>query len=277
MIANNCRRFYPTLHFAYKLPDRHEFQLNYSHRVRRPEIDDLNPFAEYSDPYNLRAGNPRLLPEEIHSIEGGYSYRRDTTSFTSTFYDRRTYRAFTNFTTDLGNGVLLTTHENLATSNAAGLELTANADYGPHLSFNFSSNTFYNTIDASNLGFSSNKSDVSWLAKLGVTLHFPHSTHVQFNTNYASTRLTAQGERRPTFVANLGVRHDFWSKKAAFILTASDLFNSLKETYVLDTPLLQETTTRRRSSRILYAGFLYNFGKPTKKPKDDPLKFDNSL
>lgn len=175
-------------------------------------------------------GNPRLLPEEIHSFEAGYGYRRNPTSFTSTFYDRRSYCGFHNFTTDLGNGLLLTTHENLATSNAAGLELTANGDVGPHLSLNFSSNTFYNSIDASNLGFSSNKSDVSWLAKVGVTLHLPRSTQVQFNSNYSSARLTAQGERRPTFVANLGVRHDLWSKKAALILTVSDLFNSLKET-----------------------------------------------
>lgn len=46
---------------------------------------------------------------------------------------------------------------------------------------------------------------------------------------------------------------------------------------MLNTPFLQETVTRRRSSRILYARFLYNFGKPAKKPKDDPMKFDNSL
>ncbi|MDI1320275.1 MAG: outer membrane beta-barrel family protein, partial [bacterium] len=276
-ITNDYSRVYPTFHLAYKLTDRHEFQVNYSHRVRRPEIDDLNPFAEYADPFNLRAGNPRLLPEDIHSVEAGYSYQHGDTTFTSTFYDRRTYHGFTNFTTDLGGGVLLTTHTNLATSNAAGLELTANTDLGSHVSLNFSSNTFFNTIDAANLGFSSSKSDVSWLAKLGVTLHLPRNTQVQFNTNYSSARLTPQGERRPTFVANLGVRRDFWAKKAALVLTVSDLFNSLKETNGLDTPLLHEETTRRRSARIVYAGLIYNFGKPAKKAKDDPLKFDNSL
>ena len=159
----------------------------------------------------------------------------------------------------------------------AGLEVTANTDFGKLASLNFSSNTFYNTIDASNLGFSASKSDVSWLAKLGVTLHLPRDTQVQFNTNYSSARLTPQGERRPTWVANLGARHDFAKKKAAVVLTVSDLFNSLKETNVLDTPLLKETVMRRRSSRIVYLGFIYNFGAPAKKNKDDSLKFDNSL
>jgi len=275
--SNDYARIYPTLHLTQHLTDRHELQLNYSHRVRRPEIDDLNPFPEYADPFTLRAGNPRLRPEEIHSIEAGYSYRHGDTTFTTTLYDRQTRHGFTNITTDLGGGILFTTHENLATSNAAGLELTASTDLGKRVGLNFSSNTFYHTIDASNLGYSARQSDVSWLAKLGVTLRLPRDTQAQFNTNYASARLTPQGERRPTWVANLGVRHDFAGKKAAIVLTLSDLFNSLKETNVLATPLLRQEVTRRRSARIVYLGLLYNFGSPAKKSKDDPLKFDNSL
>lgn len=274
---NNYTKTYPTLHLSYQVREGHEVQMNYSHRVRRPEIDDLNPFPEYADPFTLRAGNPLLRPEDIHSIEAGYSYHRDNTTFTSTLYDRKTYHGFTTVTTDLGGGVLLTTHENLATSNAAGLELTANTDLGKIATLTFSSNTFYNTIDASNLGFSERKSDVSWLAKAGITWRLPYRTQLQFNVNYTSSRLTPQGERLPTWLANLGVRHDFANKKAAAVLTISDLFNSLEETNVLDTPLLHEEITRRRSARIVYVGLIYNFGKATKKQKDDPLKFDNSL
>jgi hypothetical protein len=40
--------------------------------------------------------------------------------------------------------------------------------------------------------------------------------------------------------------------------------------------VLHDDSTRRRSSRIIYAGFIYNVGKPTKKKKDD-LQFDNAL
>jgi outer membrane receptor protein involved in Fe transport len=276
-VRNNYNRIYPTLHLSYHLTDRHELQLNYSHRVHRPDTEDLNPFVEFSDPFTRRAGNPHLRPEDIDSIEGGYSYHVDSTSFTVTVYDRRTHHGFTSVTTDLGGGVLLTTRENLATSNAAGLELTANRDFGRLASINFSSNAFYNTIDASNLGFSASKSDVSWLAKVGITLHLPRETQLQLNANHSSARVTPQGKRQPTSVVNLGVRHDLWRKRAAVTLTVSDLFDSLRESVLLDTPLLHEEVTRRRSARIVYVGFLYNFGQPGKKPKDDPLKFDNTL
>jgi hypothetical protein len=100
---------------------------------------------------------------------------------------------------------------------------------------------------------------------------------LQFNTNYVSTRLTPQGSRRPTFIANLGLRREFLQKKVAVVLTVSDLFNSLKESSLLDTPLLKEEITRRRSSRIIYVGLSYSFGQQSKKPKDETLKFDESL
>jgi outer membrane receptor protein involved in Fe transport len=276
-ITNDYFRIYPTLHLSEKLGERQELQLNYSHRVHRPESDDLNPFPEYSDPYTLRAGNPRLKPEDIHSFEAGYQYKDDRTTFISTVYHRYVYNGFTNVTRDLGNNVLLTTHENLATSSSTGVELAVTSEVGRIMSLNFSSNTFFNTIDASNLGFTGTKSDVSWSAKLGASVHLAKSTLLQFNTSYASTRLTPQGSRRPTFVANLGLRREFLRQKLALVLTVSDLFNSLKESSLLDTPLLKEEITRRRSARIIYLGFSYNLGRPARKPKDESLKFDEQI
>ncbi len=276
-IPNDYARVYPSLHLAYHLTESQEWQLNYSHRIHRPETEDLNPFPEYLDPFTLRAGNPHLRPEDIHSVETGYSYHEGDTSFTATGYYRYTYHGFTSLTTSLGNGILLTTRENLAVNRASGLELTANAELGGHVTLNFSSNTFFNTIDASNLGYSSSRSDGSLLAKVGLTWRLTPATQVQLNTKYASARLTPQGEQRPMYVANVGLRHDLWQKQAALVLTVSDLFNSLKNESIVNTPLLHEDIVQRRSSRIIYLGITYNFGQPGKKSKDDPLKFDNSL
>ena len=62
------------------------------------------------------------------------------------------------------NSVLLTTHENLATNRSTGLELAVNGDSGKFVTWNFSSNLYFNPIDASNLGFAGTKSDVVVLA-----------------------------------------------------------------------------------------------------------------
>jgi len=276
-IPNDYFRIYPSLHLAYRLTDTQELQFNFSERVHRPDTDDLNPFPEYNDPFTLRAGNPYLKPEDIHSFEAGYQYKNDRTTIIATVYQRDLDHGITTVTRDLGNSVLLTTYENLAANRSTGLELAATTEVGKWLTLNFSSNTFFNTIDASNLGFAGTKSDTSWSAKLGASLHLAKNTLMQFNTNYTSTRLTPQGSRRPTFVANYGLRQEFRQKKLALVLTVSDVFNSLKDATRLDTPLLKEEITRRRSARIIYLGLIYNFGTQAKKPKDDSLKFDNQI
>ena len=276
-VANDYARVYPSLHFAYKLTEPHELQLNYSHRVNRPDADELNPFIDYEDPSQLRAGNPRLVPEDIHSIEAGYAFHGEAFTATTALYHRARYNGFTSVTRDLGNSVLLTTHENLGSSRSTGLELTGTAEFGKRASLNFSSNTFYNTIDASNLGFATRKSNVSWSAKLGATVTLAQETMLQVNTQYSSARLSAQGSRRPSYVANVGLRRNFMQKRASVVLTVSDVFNTMREATRLDTPLLQQEIVRRRSSRVIYVGFTYRFGKPAQKGKDEALKFDETI
>ena len=40
VVPNNYFKVYPTLHLAYDVDDEQQFQLNYSHRVRRPDSDE---------------------------------------------------------------------------------------------------------------------------------------------------------------------------------------------------------------------------------------------
>ncbi|MCX6950584.1 MAG: TonB-dependent receptor [Verrucomicrobia bacterium] len=274
--SNDYNRLYPSLHLSQDLTATQQLQLNYSHRVHRPEGDDLNPYPEYQDPFNLRAGNPRLVPEDIHSVEAGWQHKKDDTTYLATVYHRYRYHGMTEVARYISPTTLLTTKENLGTSRATGLELGANTRLRERLSLNFSANAYRSEIDASNLGFSSKRSSFVWDAKLNANYDVTKTTLVQFNTNYTAKRLTPQGYRYPTKVANIGLRHTLADKKTALILTLSDAFNSLRERTHIDTPVLYQDITRHRSSRILYLGVVYNFGKTGKKPKKDELQFDNT-
>lgn len=55
---NDYFRAYPSLHTGYKLSDTQTLSANYSHRVQRPQPQDLNPYPVYQDPQNYFAGNP---------------------------------------------------------------------------------------------------------------------------------------------------------------------------------------------------------------------------
>ena len=277
LLNNDYFKLYPSLHLSYNMDDAHELQLNYSHRIRRPEGDDLNPFPEYQDPYNLRIGNPRLKPEETHSVEFGYQYKNKATTITSTLYYRYTYNGMTSLTKYLNDSVLVTTRFNLSKSSSAGFEFIVATTLAKFINVNFSSNTFYNTIDASSLGYSSNKSNISFMLNLNSSINLTKSTMAQFTSNYVSERLTPQGKQLPSFVMNMGFRQEFLKKKAAFIFTVSDVFNTLKNNSEVNTPELYQHVSRRRSARMIYAGVSYTFGRQLKKSKENTLKFDNQL
>jgi len=79
----------------------------------------------------------------------------------------------------------------------------------------------------------------------------------------------------PAFFVNMGLRQDLWKRKASLILTISDVFNTLRNNSEVNTPILYDKTIRRRSPRIIYTGFVFNFGKSNEKQKEEQLKFEN--
>lgn len=43
--------------------------ISYRRTIRRPGINELNPTRDFSDPYNIRAGNPALLASPAHNFD----------------------------------------------------------------------------------------------------------------------------------------------------------------------------------------------------------------
>lgn len=273
-MKNRYFRIYPSLHLSYKLNEQNELQINYSHRIRRPEGDEMNPFPEYADPYNLRRGNPHLKPADVHSVEFGYQYKKNNTTFLSTLYYRYTYNGMTDITRYINDTIKLTTRENLTKSGSAGLELVLSKTFGTIGNINLSTNTFYNKIDASGLGYSRSKSIITWSANVSAAINLSKSTVFQFTSSYVGESLTPQGKQLPSFVLNAGFKQEFFKRKLVMIATVSDVFNSLRSSTIVDTPQLYEKIIRRRSARIIYAGFTYTFGNQKKKKE---IEFDNKL
>ena len=99
---------------------------------------------------------------------------------------------------------------------------------------------------------------------------------LQLSANYRSARLTPQGKTYPTFVMNTGMRQDLFKNKLSVTLTASDVFNSLRQKTELNTSFLKQTSIGKRDGLIIFLGISYRFGI-IKKNKEEKLQFDNIL
>ncbi|MBI4535397.1 MAG: TonB-dependent receptor [Ignavibacteriae bacterium] len=277
VIRNTYASLYPTLHMSYKLSSLSELQLSYSRRTRRPDGDELNPFPEYRDPRNVSAGNPKLLPEYVHSIELGCSFQTDEISIFPALFYRYTYNRFTSVTQPINDTTLLTTRQNLSNDQAGGLELVVSANLSDLITIHGSANVFLNQIDASNLGYSTRKSITTWRSNLTVDMNLSESSRLQVNWNYNSSRLTAQGEYSPSTVLNTGFRQEFYDGDLSLVLTVADVFKTLRREYALSSQLLNQTVVNRRDSRVVYLGLTFRFGTHSEKSKEEQLRYDDNL
>jgi outer membrane receptor protein involved in Fe transport len=272
---NDYFNLYPTLHLAYRLNETMELQSNYSRRIYRPEAEDLNPFPDYSDPTNLYAGNPLLLPMYIHSLEFGCLFQTDKVSFLPMLFYRYKYNRFTNVTTALNDSTLYTTVENLTSDHAAGVEFVLSGSVTSFISTNANADIFFDQIDASALGFGPVKSIVTWRGAMTCDFLLSPTTRFQLNPIYRAARLTPAGEDSPYFTLNLGIRQDFMERRLSLLLSASDVFKSWKRETDWTSGALSEYQLHVRDSRIIYFGLTYHLGVPTKESKKETLHYDD--
>lgn len=267
--SNSYYRFYPTVHLNYALSDTQTLRLSYSHRIVRPEPDDLDPYPIFNNPLNLRAGNPKLLPQETDAVEGSLQYAAHGLSVELTPYVRNSRNLFTDFVTQISPTVLLTTRQNLGTSLAAGSEIAVSGK-AKALSYSLSGNVYFNRIDAANLGINVARSIVSFSAKGSVDYRLTPRDTVQFSVNYTGKRLVPQGYRAASVGSNFGFRHQLRPGLSA-VVTVTDVFDSLKDRLVIDTGSVHDIATRRRAQRTANFGLNWTFGgkKAAATPKFD--------
>lgn len=276
VVPNNYFKLFPTLHLSYELADKQSLSLSYSRRINRPDPDELNPFPEYIDIRDIEAGNPNLQPEQTHAIELGYHYQSNTISVVHTAYYRYTYDAMAEISYYINDSTLLTTQENLDNKISGGLEMIFRWTPSSKMNINLSSNLYYKQIDASNLTYESDRSVVTADHKLAANFNFLTDTRLQVNANYRGAGLIAQGRSLPLYFINAGLKQDLFKKHASLTLTISDIFNTMRWKYIIDTPELYQEVTRKRKSQVVYLGFSYRFGFANKKSEEEML-FDDRL
>lgn len=276
---NNYFNIFPTLALGLELGDNEEVRLSYSKRINRADPDEQNPFPEYDDPYTRDRGNPRLKPEQVHSVELGYFLQNEKFTFMPTLYYRYLYDGFTEFRQQIGD-ILETTFTNFSNQTMAGAEVIFKGNVSDFLNLNFSANAYYNELDGSNLGLPANQSQITWDTKLGANFSFSKNTYGQLNTQYVSSRLTPQGEFQPIVLLNLGLRQDIFNRNASILFTVSDVFASVEWESLIDNRNLYWNTVYGRNNQIFYLGFSYRFGQSyvnKRKRKHDKLDFEDVI
>ena len=121
---------FPTVHFSYELPKKHQLMASYSRRIERPRPWYLEPYVTARDQWNYRSGNPNLAPEYIDAAEIGYQKRFNKVFVSSEVYYRYTtdkVERIRQAYPEKGAGVTLEIPENVGFDQALGMEFMVKA------------------------------------------------------------------------------------------------------------------------------------------------------
>lgn len=276
----NYFNYFPSASFSFNLPKSHALSVSYSKRINRPSAEQLNPFGNYSDPYNILTGNPNMKPSYTHAVELTHvknidikPSKRDSTFnrsvfFSTTVYFRHAFNVFTRFRTVDSSGHSIVNFDNLSSGQNIGLEFTNRTSLFKWWNFVLTGNFFYNSVKGNvpNGEVDATTNSFQYNLRLMNTFNITPKASLQFMVMYRSKIKFLQGEITPMVFANIGFKYDFLkNNRASIAINISDMFHTQYFGVRTSGNTFTATTSRYWESTVGNIVFTYRFGKSDSK------------
>lgn len=227
--------YFPSAHLSFKPIKNHQVMTSYTRRINRPRSWELEPFETWMDAYNVRRGNPALLPEYIDSYELGYQTFIGKSIISAEAYYRITANKIERLRSAYDRNISLQTAENVGKDYSLGTELFINFD----MLHNWNINLMGNIYDYRVEGFINDKdfqrNSFNWNVRFNNIIKLSAGTQLQFNAIYNSPTVSSQGRVEDFFFTNLALRQDLFNKMLTATLQIRDVFGTANREYLYDT------------------------------------------
>ena len=250
---------FPSLHTTFNFSETFSLQAGYSSRIFRPRLWDLNPFFNIRNNFNVRTGNPELLPEYTDSYELTSILFLDKLSLNAAVYYRFTDNVVERISS-FENGITYTKPNNIGTEKSTGFELNGKFTAANWLTFNgdFNYNVFNRegSLESVVFDFKADRFSSRINAKMGL----PKDIDLEVSGNVSSKFRTVQGTQAAQTFADFGVRKKILKNKGVINLSIRDVFASRISKSETIQPKFYAYSSRQRG-RFIALGLSYGFGK----------------
>ncbi|BDD00924.1 TonB-dependent receptor domain-containing protein [Persicobacter psychrovividus] len=220
--------YFPTAHFSYQLPHQQQLMLSYSKRINRPRSYYLEPFLTFRDQYNVRSGNPDLLPEYIHSMELGYQKNIADFMFSLEGYYRMTENSVQWVQSVFQEDIFLSMPENVGEEHTTGVELMISGPVAKWWNMNLSGNFGTYRLTGEFEGRSFDRSNITGSVRFNNDFTVLPTTKLQFGMQYNAPTIIAQGERSATFTANMAIKQELIKNQLSLTLSGRNIFGTFQ-------------------------------------------------
>jgi len=219
--TNTYQNFLPFVNANRSYENGVSLNASYRKAIRRPGIGEMNPAIDYTDPYNIRYGNPELLPSISHNFDlvGG----RTTSKF---YYNvgigfNIVDDIFARVRTLVEGGKTIITWENISAKKEYEVSGWAGYNFTRSLRVNFNAGYSYSTYSEYDIQVNKYQNGGSWNSKLNFTYSPGEFWNFSGNTNF-NRFANPQGTVRSTVAMNIGIQRKFLQKKLLATLNMVD-------------------------------------------------------
>lgn len=250
--SNHYWNWLPFANFNKIWESQWSLTLVYRRTIRRPGIGELNPSVDYSDPYNIRFGNPGLQASTAHNFDLYAGRNGDKYYFNYGVSYNKVQDIFSQIQTLLPDGITQTTFQNISNRNEYATNTWAGYTFSRQFRVNLGASYSYNQY-----------SNYDHVVR---NYHDGGSLYSNFNLTYTPTRLwnitgsfllnryaNPQGASSSYISMNMGVQRKFFDRRFIVTLNVTDPFvqqHSLSRTYGTDFNIESYGSTQSRNFRL---------------------------
>ncbi|MBC8320215.1 MAG: TonB-dependent receptor [Bacteroidetes bacterium] len=263
---------FPSIHLSYQLPKDHQLMTSYTRRIERSRGWYLEPFITWVDAFNVRKGNPALLPEYIDSFELGYLKKIGKTNMISVEgYYRVTNNKVENVRSVFEENVMMSAPENVGKDYSLGIEFMLSFQLYKWWEVDLMGNFYKYKVEGILYDETFSNTSNNWSARFNNTFNIKKNTKIQINSMYNGPSVTAQGRSEGYYVVNAAVRQDFMDNKLSAVLQVSDIFSSAKHEFTTSGLDFYNYSEYHRESPIVTISISYRFNnyKPDNKSRSN--------
>jgi ferric enterobactin receptor len=275
-VTNTYWNILPTFTLRKDFNKRVNTSLVYRATIRRPGIGELNPSIDYTDPYNIRFGNPYLQPSLADNFDWNLGISQGKYYINASIGYNKIKNVYNTIRTLIGNGLTQVTYQNISDRQEYESSIWGGYTFSKKFRINTSAGYSYNKYGEEQIKLYKYRNGGTFYTSINYSFTPTNLTTLDGNARYSSYA-DPQGRARSNLQMNVGIQHKFFNKRLIVSFNAIDPIKVQKfvtYTYGANFNLENYNSTQTRNFRITVS---YQLNKMVQKKKISDKEKNNII
>ena len=211
-VSNNYWNVLPNLTLRKEFDKTLNTSIVYRATIRRPGIGELNPNVDYSDPYNLRLGNPFLVATLSHNFDWNISWVKGKYYINTSIGFNQVDNVFNTIRNLIEGGKTVVTYLNIAARKEYEASIFGGYTFNKQLRMNASAGFTFNQYSENEKILYRYQDGGTFYTSLNTTFTPTNVWNFEGSTRFNSFA-DPQGRSRSNLSLNLGVQRKFFDRR----------------------------------------------------------------